>query len=235
MKKSFFNALLAVPFLLLVLAPAACNCSVNKSLSVADGETMNTDLNTVNGSVKIGRNCIVKGSSSTVNGSIKVDNSSQVGDLKTVNGSIKLADKIQVTGGMDTVNGSIICLTDNTVTGNIETVNGRIECGVGTSCQGNLETVNGAIEISGTQVAGMIKTLNGNITLQEKSEVKQSIIIEKNKGIRQPNSKITITIDNSVVNGDIISENNNQKDVEVIFKNGGKVLGQVKNAVIVEG
>ena len=76
---------------------AACSlviagCGVNKSIHIADGETVNGGRATVNGSVHIGADCTVRGDCRTVNGRVTVGTGSKVGGLQSVNGSIKIAE-----------------------------------------------------------------------------------------------------------------------------------------------
>ena len=65
-------------------------CGVNKSIRIADGETVDGGKATVNGNVFIGADCTVRGDCRTVNGGVTVGAGSEVGGLQSVNGSIKI-------------------------------------------------------------------------------------------------------------------------------------------------
>jgi len=65
-----------------------CNMSVNRTIRIEDGETVRHSLNTVNGSVIIGKDCVIEGSCRSVNGSVLVGSRSKVGDLQSVNGGM---------------------------------------------------------------------------------------------------------------------------------------------------
>jgi len=103
-------------------------CGVNKSIYVADGETVEAGKATVNGKVTIGSNCQVRGDCRTVNGRVTVGSGSEVGGLQTVNGSIRIANNVSVDGDVATVNGSIRLAENTSVGGEVETVNGSVDC-----------------------------------------------------------------------------------------------------------
>ena len=60
-----------VPAAFVLLITASCNASVNRSLTVGDGEK-HGGMQTVNGSIRVGDNAEVDGSCTTVNGRIRV-------------------------------------------------------------------------------------------------------------------------------------------------------------------
>jgi len=115
---------------------AACTllvigCGVNKSIRIADGETVNGGRATVNGNVFIGVDCTVRGDCRTVNGGVTVGSGSEVGGLQSVNGSIKIAENVSVDGEVGTVNGSIRLAENVSIEGDVETVNGSVFCKAG--------------------------------------------------------------------------------------------------------
>ena len=89
--------------LLTIWALAACDVSVNRSIRVADGESVEGDRITVNGRIRIGSGAEVRGDCQTVNGRITVGDDSRVGSLSTVNGRIMLGQNVTVEGDLATV------------------------------------------------------------------------------------------------------------------------------------
>jgi len=202
-------------FLIVVFAIVACDVGVNRTIEVADGETVDKSLNSVNGGIIVGERATVTGSSRSVNGSIRVGRDSRVGALQSVNGNIDV-DK------------------DTKVDGDIETVNGAIRCDSGVEVEGNAQSINGAIKLYGALVDRDIKTLNGDITLKEDARVNGSIVIESSGGNSNDHGALTIRIaDRSVVEGDIVVEDKRRR-VEVLISESGKVMGEIKNAEVVE-
>jgi DUF4097 and DUF4098 domain-containing protein YvlB len=118
------------------------------------------------------------GSLETVNGSIRIASGARTGTAETVNGSIKVADNVH-SGGLTTVNGSIHLDARATVDGGIETVNGGIFVDRGGRVARDITTVNGAIGLVGTDLAGSIDTVNGDITVGVGSHVHGGIHVEK--------------------------------------------------------
>lgn len=118
------------------------------------------------------------GSLETVNGSIHIDDGARTGTAETVNGSIKGGNDIH-SRGLTTVNGSIHLGTHAQVEGDIETVNGGIFVDNGGRVAKDVTTVNGAIGLVGTDLAGGIDTVNGDITVGVGSHVHGGIKVEK--------------------------------------------------------
>jgi len=198
---------------LLGLALGATGCSVNRSLHLADGETTDSGLTTVNGSIRVGADCEVRGTCRTVNGSVRVDEGSRVADLATVNGSVELAEKV-------------------TVNGDVETVNGSIECGSGTTVDGNVANVNGRIRLHGTTVQGHVRTHNGSIGLLDGTRVAKDVVIE-HSGHTSGDRTLEIEISGgSVVEGDVDARDSG-RDVQVILESGSEVQGEILGAEII--
>ena len=59
--------------ILTTCALLVAGCGVNKSIHIADGETVEDGKATVNGNVFIGADCTVRGDCRTVNGGVTVD------------------------------------------------------------------------------------------------------------------------------------------------------------------
>ena len=118
------------------------------------------------------------GSLETVNGSIRIGDGAHTGTAETVNGSIKAGNDIH-SRGLTTVNGSIHLGTHAVVEGDIETVNGGIFVDNGGRVAKDITTVNGAIGLVGTDLAGSIDTVNGDITVGVGSHVHGGIKVEK--------------------------------------------------------
>lgn len=159
---------LSIAFSLVVLASTGC-ISVNKDISVADGEQIEENLTTVNGSIRVGSDARVGGDLETVNGSIEIGTGSEVQSLDTVNGSITISRGASV-GSADTVNGGIDIGEDVQVEGDVDTVNGQITLAQGTVVQGKVASVNGKLTLSGAE-AGSLENINGGMLLNANSVV----------------------------------------------------------------
>ena len=212
----------ALIFVFLFLAGTCfCLATVNRSIHIADNQTVQGGLSSVNGSIHIGLNCTVGGGSHTVNGRIEVGDGSRVDDLRTVNGSIRIGRRVIVDGLIKTTNGSLACDT-------------------GSEIVRELRTTNGSIKLTGTKVGGGLTTVNGGVDVLDRSRVKGDIVIRGKGGFwffgifghrRHP---ITIRIEGgSVVEGGIIVEDDH-RNVEVIISKDSKVQGKVVNAKIIE-
>lgn len=211
-----------------------CNLSVNKSVHVRDGETLDHGASSVNGSIIIGSNCRVRGGSSTVNGGIRVGKNSEVGSLKTVNSGIRVGEDSYVDGSVGTVNGRVKLNAGARVDGEVTTVNGSITCEPGVKIAGKATTVNGKINLAQTEVKEDIKTHNGHITLVDKSVVHGDIVIGKTHGFSSRTRRLDIRIEgDSLVKGDIIVKDDRRK-VTVYLSGGGKVEGKIRNAEVVK-
>jgi DUF4097 and DUF4098 domain-containing protein YvlB len=198
----------------LLVCIAACDVGVNKTIYVDDGETHRGGINSVNGGIMVGRNCTLLGSGRTVNGRIEIGTGSRVEDLQSVNGSVDVDENVAING-------------------DIETVNGNITCGAGTEIDGGIMSINGRVRFIRTRVDRNVKTVNGNVTLEDSSTVKGDVVIEgRRRGGRSDNA-ITIRIVNSVVEGDVIVEDADA-NVRVYLSEGGKVLGEITNAEVIE-
>jgi len=206
---------------LFLVGTCFCLATVNKSIHIADNQTVHGGLSSVNGSIHIGLNCTVGGSSHTVNGRVEVGDGSRVDDVRTVNGSIHLGSRV-------------------TVDGIVKTVNGSISCGSGSEITRELRTTNGSIKLTGTKVGGGLTTVNGGVDVLDQSRVKGDIVIRGRDGFRffgifgHRHHPITIRVEGgSVVEGGIIVEDDH-RNVEVIISQDSKVQGKVVNAKVIE-
>ncbi len=194
---------------------AGCRVSINKSISVDDGKTVGTSINTVNGSITIGSDCLVKGDCRSVNGGIRVGQDSKVKDLECVNGSIRLDASVRVNGSINAINGPVVCARDVAV-------------------RRDIDSVNGDIDLERTIVERDVTTYNGNITLTDASVVEGDVIIKKSKGKSDRPKRLVITVsEGSEIQGDILVRDD-ERDVKVILSGGGRVLGRIRNAEVVE-
>ncbi len=234
MKKFSLNLILTLGIISIMgLVFAGCNVGVNKSIHIRDGETVNHGPKTVNGSIIIGNNCTIRGNCDTVNGRIKVGDNCEVRSLHTVNLGVSVGNHTVVEGSIAAVNGSITCGEEVKVDDDVTTVNGSIHCGKGVSIQGSVSNVNGDHTLIDTVVKGDLKTNTGDITLQENSIVEGDIIIRRSRSFFNRQRHLDIRISgNSEVKGDIIVEDNDLK-VKVFLSGGGKVLGKIHDAEVV--
>ncbi|HXV77141.1 MAG TPA: hypothetical protein VD788_12560 [Candidatus Polarisedimenticolaceae bacterium] len=192
----------------------ACNVSVNGPIHVADGETRENGLATVNGSLTVGRDCRIAGACSVVNGEIEIGEGSSVGGLNAVNGPIRVGPRVTVDGDVDSVNGPI-SLASGTIVG------------------GEVSTINGPIELDGTTVGEHVRTVNGDLQLSRSSVVKGNVVIERKIGGVRADRPLTVLIDTgSVVEGDLIVEDPDLP-VKVYLRHGGRVNGEIRNAEVV--
>jgi len=74
--------------------------TVNGSLNIGDGATVEREANTVNGSVDLGHRARVGGDVTTVSGDIELNGAEVGGGIETRNGDIKLRDGARVQGGI---------------------------------------------------------------------------------------------------------------------------------------
>ena len=200
--------------LLALLVFGGCDLSINSPIVIADGESRSDPLASVNGDITVGKDCTIEGSSTTVNGSLKVGDRSNVRDLSSVNGSIRIGEDVSVEG-------------------DVESVNGLVDLGAGSEVSGKVVTVNGAIELDHAVVQRDVRTVNGDIELRDKSIVKGNIVIEDKMDVPSHRQPIEIKVSGgSIIEGDVVVKRNT--DVRVILHDGGKVLGQVDGAEVIE-
>lgn len=196
----------------LLIVLAFSGCSVNRSIRVGDGETIDHSLSTVNGSIVVGARCKVQGRCRTVNGSIDVGSESEVRDIATVNGSVETGD-------------------DVTVNGDLGTVNGSIECGAGTQVDGDISNVNGLVRLRGTTVNGSVSTHTGSIRLLQGTIVEEDVIIKRSGGDHDDRALEIEVVEGSIIKGDV-EVRNRDREVVVILGSDGEVRGEIRGAEV---
>jgi len=202
--------------ILLATASAFAETTINKSIRISDGQTVEHSLNSINGSINIGSGTEILGGTRSVNGGIKVGDDSRTENLYSVNGAIRVGDRV-------------------TIDGDLQTVNGTIGTGENTVVTGGVESVNGDADLVGTTVYADLQTVNGSLTLDRGSRIQGNVIVEESHGNNHHRQKpLRIDIRNgSVVEGDIDILD---KDREVIVRlsSGGTVVGQIRGAEVIE-
>lgn len=164
--------------LLLVAATAAA--SVNKSVRVEAG-ARSEGASSINGNVSIGAGASVAGGVHTVNGTVDVENEAAIEEAETVNGNLLIGAGVR-SHTLSSVNGSIRVAENVTVDGDVTAVNGRIGIGPGSRVTRNVRSVNGAIKLDGTDIAGNLETVNGDVTLANGAVLHGDLIVEKPSG-----------------------------------------------------
>ncbi len=209
LKKALFPVLAAS-----LLALCACDVSVNRGRSLADGGR-SSGMNTVNGSISLGAGCTVDGGCRTVNGGIRVGDNSRVEDLDTVNGRIAVGAGVRVDGDAQTVNGSF-------------------SAGAGSEIRGQVSTVNGRIELAGAVVHHDVATVNGDVLLRDRSLVRGDIVIRGRSGPFSGRRRLEIRLEGgSRVEGGI-DVSDPDSEVTVRVSRDSEVKGQVRNARIIK-
>jgi hypothetical protein len=115
------------------------------------------------------------GKATTVNGSVDIGANAVVKHAETVNGSIVVHEHAAV-GSVETVNGSIDILQGAQVDGKAELVNGNMTLEAGAAVGGHLSNVNGTIQLTAAHVGGGIETTNGNLTVGANSRIEGGIL-----------------------------------------------------------
>ncbi len=202
MRKTIFP-LLSVALMLFTVGCG--DRSVNRSISVADGQTVSNDLSTVNGSIRIGNQASVQGAAQTVNGSIRVGDGSTVTSVKSVNGSITLSAAVTASGDVETTNGSIEMAAENRVEGHVRTTNGRIRIGQGGHVAGPVSSVNGRIELNNASVES-VANYSGGMLVDNGSEVRGELRVRRGRVIRDQEPPEIIIGANSQVAGPLVFE-----------------------------
>jgi DUF4097 and DUF4098 domain-containing protein YvlB len=202
--------------ILLLCSQVGCNSSINETMRVADGETVQGDMNSVNGAIIIGEHCQVQGTARTVNGSLNIGRHSSVAGLQSVNGAIEVQETVNVYGDIGSVNGPVVCKA-------------------GVEISGQIGTVNGPVTLEKTLLGRNIETSNGAIVLRAGSKVLGNIIIsgEKDKPDGSRKALVIRLEDQSTVVGDIVVADH-ERLVEVHISGGSQVLGSIQGAEVIE-
>lgn len=208
-------------FTALLLAAPAWGASLNKSIKIAAGESSD-GASSVNGSISVGAGAVVTGAVETVNGAIRIDANAQVEDAETVNGSVRIAEGVAAQD-VSSVNGSVKLGLNVTVNGEVSVVNGKITTAAGTSVNNDISSVNGEIRLKGTEVGGNLSTVNGDVWLEDRSNLRGDLTVEKPKGWgSNKNRKPRVVIGpGSRVGGDLVLEH----EVELFISETAEVGG----------
>lgn len=202
---------------IILLFTMLSNCgdttTVNRSLTISDGQKINKNLSSVNGRIEVGENCLIKGDCRTVNGSIKIGNFSKVKEVKTINGNIELGEGVEVDGDIDLINGNVQAKTGSHISGSITNINGKIK-------------------LYHTVVHQNLSIVNGDILLDDGTDITGNIIIRGKPGKRAQVVKIEIK-KGSKVQGDIRVKDSRKK-VEVYLSEDSKIFGEVINATFIK-
>jgi len=221
LQKRTIAALTAGLATLFLIAPASA-ANMNKSIHIDDGAETGGQ-STVNGSISVGEGATIDGSLDTVNGTIRVDDNSKIGDAQTVNGSVRIGDGVTA-DDIGSVNGSIRLGENVTVEGEVSVVNGKISLDKGTTVADDVSNVNGEIILTNAEIGGDLSTVNGDVSLNDGSTLKGNLTVEKpggwgwNKEKRKP--KVIIGPGSKVL-GTIYLE----REVELFISDSAEVGG----------
>lgn len=174
------KSVFTIGLLFMLLAVPAMAATINKSVKIEAGAESG-GASSVNGSISVGEDAVVTGNVKTVNGTIRVDQGASIEDASTVNGAVRLAEGVK-SGSLSTVNGSVKVGGSTAVDGEVSAVNGRITIEKGSNVSTGVSNVNGQIELEGAVVGGNLETVNGDVSLEDKSVVKGDLVVEKNSG-----------------------------------------------------
>ena len=165
-----------VGLLVMLMAVPALGASINKSIKIDAGEESG-GATSVNGSISVGDNAVVTGGLRTVNGSIRVEAGAEIESAKTVNGRLRMGDGVSA-GDLTTVNGPITIGAMAAIDGDVSAVNGSISADSEARVSGSIENVNGRISLSGAEIGGDVRTVMGDVELQQ-TTVQGDLVIEK--------------------------------------------------------
>jgi DUF4097 and DUF4098 domain-containing protein YvlB len=147
-----------------IFAPAY-GFNMNKSINVEAGSETGGH-STINGSISVGDGATVNGGLETVNGTIRVDDNARIEDAQTVNGSVRVGSGVTARD-LTSVNGSIGVGENSTVDGEVNVVNGKISLSRGSSVSDDVSNVNGEIDIDGAGIGGDLTTVNGDLVVEK--------------------------------------------------------------------
>lgn len=217
------KSVFTIGLLFMLLAVPAMAATINKSVKIEAGAESG-GASSVNGSISVGEDAVVTGNVKTVNGTIRVDQGASIEDASTVNGAVRLAEGVK-SGSLSTVNGSVKVGSSTAVDGEVSAVNGRITIDKGSNVSAGVSNVNGQIELEGAVVGGNLETVNGDVSLEDKSVVKGDLVVEKNSGWgwgKSKNRKPRIVVGpGSRVEGKIILK----REVELFISETAEVGG----------
>jgi hypothetical protein len=199
----------------LLLIFTACDVGVNRDIRVSDGTTRNRGARSVNGNVRVGSDCRVRGECMSVNGSIEVGERSMVRGIRTVNGSVSLGAGSQVKR-------------------EVQMINGSLDMEPGAEVERGVKAINGPVHLDSAVVRGGVVTFNSDIYLNHGSRIEGDIRVRQTKDSHRDTERrqvIEIT-GGSVVEGNIRVYKDQQ--VDVILTDGGRVTGKILNANLIQ-
>lgn len=166
--------------LCLPLAAPVLAAGINKSVVIEAGATAD-EASSVNGSITVGDGATVDGDVETVNGAIRIGSDASVGDASTVNGPLKVGERVR-SGSLETVNGEIDLGGGARVAGTVSTVNGAISVEPDGVIDRDVSSVNGRIEITASEVGRDLRTVNGDVYLDRGTVLRGDLLVEKPGG-----------------------------------------------------
>ena len=188
---------------------AGCRWKINDSVSIRDGERLSIGRTAINGSVFTGSGCEVRGMLRAVNGVVRVGRDSEVGSCQAVNGGIGLEENVRVHGHAKAVNGAVMSE-------------------MGCTIETYVHAVNGAVTLKGTQVGKDVVSWNGDITLEDGCRVAGDLIVKKTKGSGSRHHTLKVTLDNSVVSGNVECTDDRMKTI-LVLRGDSRVEGKIIN------
>jgi len=208
-----FAALLVLVLVAGTGAVARAGNGINSSIHVGDGEVREGKLSALNGGISVGDGARVRECES-VNGPVRVGRNATVERISAVNGQIDVGDGTVVEKEIESVNGPV-SLSPRAVA---EAVS----------------TVNGPIRLSGAEVGTDLRTVNGDITLEDGSVVGGDVVIEESHGSGHRDRKLHIELSGgSEIRGNVINEDP-EVEVRIRLLDGSRIGGRVENAEIVD-
>lgn len=198
-----------------VLLPAAgCHLSIERDVYVDSGRRVNHSINVIDGNITIGSNCDVRANCRVVDGDIEVGHDSEVRTLQLVDGQIRVESDVLVDGDLQLVDGEVVCSR-------------------GVEVKGDIHTVDGTIEVDRTLVQHDVTTYAADISLLNGSRVKGDIVIKRSDDRDGHYRRIRIEIaGGSIVEGDI-RVRDEDADVVIYLREGGRIEGRVINAEVI--
>jgi DUF4097 and DUF4098 domain-containing protein YvlB len=119
-----------------------------------------------------------------------------------------------------------------TINQDIRSVNGNVEVAEESRIQGKISTINGGIELNKAWIKQDLETRQGDILLDQGTELKGDIVIRGNS--QKKNRPLTIQILNgSKVEGDI-RVTNPDRQVEVYVSTDSEIQGKIIHAKVVK-
>lgn len=148
------------------------------------------DITKMNGSILLEPGQ-TSGNLSTITGSVRLGSNAQAGTLKTVTGVIELGNDSKAYAA-EVVMGDVLLGERVKISKDIATVDGNIILKKNVDVGGSVSNVKGDIKLYAAHVRGGIKTVRGDVTINEGSRVDAGIFVDKE-------TTITILEDGTIV------------------------------------